>query len=464
MKRTRLLLLVLCLAAAGCGGRDAADRAAPANSPSGGATTTTTAATTVEGAMCPEHGVLEAVCTRCRPKLIPVFKAKGDWCPEHEFPESICPICHPERGGKPAMDVDPGSEPPADGTMIVFRSREVAAQAGIETVRATAGEATVDVSATAVIRADAAKSARVNARIAGVAREIRADIGSMVPRGAVLAVLESADLAAIRSRLSAARGRLRTAEATWERERALFEQGIAAEKDVQAAEREVQDARAEVRVGQSALEMVGADDGASSTFSLRSPIAGTVTVRNISVGALVGENDILFEVVDVSKLWAEIDLPEREAAGIRLGQAVTIQVDGVEGDFSGTIDALSPVIDPATRTVRARTLIDNAAGRLRANMYARARVRGPAAGSSLLIPREAVQEARGAQLVFIKKDIDEFETRRVRVAPAGPELMAVLEGVRLGDDVVTTGSFLLKTETLKESIGAGCCDVEAPKK
>src|SRR5213594_1489452 len=50
----------------------------------------------VQGALCKEHGVLEAVCTKCNPALIAVFKAKGDWCEEHGFPESVCPICHPE--------------------------------------------------------------------------------------------------------------------------------------------------------------------------------------------------------------------------------------------------------------------------------------------------------------------------------------------------------------------------------
>jgi cobalt-zinc-cadmium efflux system membrane fusion protein len=58
-----------------------------------------------EGAMCKEHGVLEAVCTKCNPKLAPVFQAKGDWCAEHGFPESFCPVCHPERGGKPSLEV-----------------------------------------------------------------------------------------------------------------------------------------------------------------------------------------------------------------------------------------------------------------------------------------------------------------------------------------------------------------------
>ena len=89
----------------------------------------------VEGAMCEEHGVLAALCTKHNPKLIPVFQAKGDWCAEHGFPESICPICHPERGGKPAAAIT-AEAAPADGTRIRLRGKETAAHAGVKTAKA----------------------------------------------------------------------------------------------------------------------------------------------------------------------------------------------------------------------------------------------------------------------------------------------------------------------------------------
>src|SRR5213594_3526518 len=79
----------------------AGSAAAPAPVPAGGRGL----GGAVEEAFCKEHGVLEAVCTKCNPALIAVFKAKGDWCEEHGFPESFCPICHPERGGRPASDI-----------------------------------------------------------------------------------------------------------------------------------------------------------------------------------------------------------------------------------------------------------------------------------------------------------------------------------------------------------------------
>jgi cobalt-zinc-cadmium efflux system membrane fusion protein len=98
---------------------------------------------------------------------------------------------------------------------------------------------------------------------------------------------------------------------------------------------------------------------------------------------------------------------------------------------------------------------------LRGNMFARARISvAGGAGSALRVPRAAVQRAKDVQLVFVRLAEDVYEARRVQVGEADGELVSVRGRVAPGDQVVTTGSFLLKTETLKESIGAGCCEVE----
>jgi len=125
---------------------------------------------------------------------------------------------------------------------------------------------------------------------------------------------------------------------------------------------------------------------------------------------------------------------------------------------------VSPAIDPQTRTTRARAVLQNRDGALRANMYARARIVDDSNAASVLVPREAVQDAKGVQLVFVQLSQDSYEARRVRTSPAEDDRVAIASDVRPGERVVTTGSFLLKTETLKESIGAGCCEVEPPKK
>jgi cobalt-zinc-cadmium efflux system membrane fusion protein len=99
-------------------------------------------------------------------------------------------------------------------------------------------------------------------------------------------------------------------------------------------------------------------------------------------------------------------------------------------------------------------------GMLRANMFAQARIAAGAARTSVMVPRAAVQRAKSVQLIFVRVSENEYEARRVQIGAADADHMEVLKGIRPGEEVVTTGSFLLKTETLKDSIGAGCCEGE----
>jgi len=450
------LILAGVLTIAGCGHQGEVE------SKSG--SSATTAEATVASDMCAEHGVLEVVCTKCHPKLIPVFQAKGDWCPEHGFPMSICPIHHPERGGRPEAQIAI-DEAPASGTKVRFRTLQAAKDAGIETVVVSEGMEGSGVFATATLVADASHMAVVNARAAGVVRSIHADLGSRVARGAPLVTLESSEVGEDRSRLQTAQARASVAEANYEREKALFEKGVSSQRDAQEAEREWTAAKAEVSAASSALGMIGTAEGSAGSYVLRAPIVGTVTKRTVTVGTLVHTEDVLFEIVDTAQLWAEIDVPEQHVSHVRAGQHVVLTVNGFPGrEFRGVVKFVSPSIDPVTRTAKARASFINRDGALRANMFAKARIIDDSNESAVLVPKTAVQDAKGVQLVFVQLGPDAYEARRVRATPANEHMVAVTADIRPGDRVVTTGSFLLKTETLKESIGAGCCDVEAPKK
>lgn len=418
------------------------------------------ASTAAAAGLCAEHGVLEAVCTKCNPALVAVFEAKGDFCAEHGFPESICPICHPERGGRPAADLsDDGA--PADGTKVRFKTKETARLAGLQVVRATEAPGHTELVVTATIVYDATKVAHVNARSPGVIRAIRADVGSVLSAGAPLVVIESATVGADRSRLEAAESRVRAAETNHTRASTLRAEGIVPEKALLAARQELDQAKAELAAGRAALGMIGKGDASGARYTLSAPIAGVVTQRNATLGRLVGTEEVLFEIVDTTQMWAELDIPEGSVSRVATGQPVVITVEGLgERELTGTLSYVAPQIDLHTRTARGRVALDNADGLLRGNMFAEARVAVTAAESRLVVPRAAVQRAKDAQLVFVRLADDLYEARRVQVGEADGELVAVTGRLAAGDEVVTVGSFLLKTETLKESIGAGCCEVE----
>lgn len=450
-----LLLVLLTVAAApltGC-----RDRAAPADAGK------QASASAADGAMCAEHGVLEAVCPKCNPALVAVFKAKGDWCDEHGFPESFCPICSPERGGRPSVAVDEkddGNGPP-DGTKVRFRTKETARLAGLQFAKAAPHTTTRAVIATARVVYDGTRVAQVNPRMPGVVRSIQADVGALVRQGTPLAVIESAGVGADQSRLQSARMRLEVADSTYARVEALKEAGISAERDLLVARREREDARAEIRSASASLGMVGAVADGSARYTLTSPLAGVVTERRATIGRHVDGEDIVFEIVDPSTMWVELDVPEAELALVSVGQSVAVEFDGLSGrTFTGTLAYLAPSVDMRTRTAVARFPLANADGTLRANVFGRGRIAVTDPHATVLVPRSAVQRVRSVSLVFVRVAEDGFEARRVTVSPGRGELLSVAGRLQPGDEVVTEGSFMLKTETLKDSIGAGCCEVD----
>lgn len=415
--------------------------------------------------ICKEHGVLEALCTRCNPKLAAVFQAKGDWCEEHGFPESVCPKCHPERGGRPAVDVA-SDEAPADGTKVRLKTGDTARLAGIETVRAVPGRGVSGIVAPAVIAYDSSRVAQVNARSPGVVKRLQAEVGAWVREGESLAVIESASLSADQSRLDAVRSRVRMAEVNYRREEELERKGISSRKEVSAAEQELEEAKAGSEALAASLGVVGADPGSRGRYVVTAPMSGVVTQRNVSPGRFVDSHETLFEIIDISSMWAEVAVPEEALGSVRIGGPVVITVSGMEGrEFRGTIAQLASFIDPQTRTAKARVRLANPNGLLRANMYGQARIAAGGSRSSAAVPRGAIQRAKTAQVAFVRLSPSEYETRRVQVAPSRGDdgLVEVASGIVPGEEVVVAGSFFLKTETLKGSIGAGCCDVEQKK-
>jgi cobalt-zinc-cadmium efflux system membrane fusion protein len=205
--------------------------------------------------------------------------------------------------------------------------------------------------------------------------------------------------------------------------------------------------------------VVGNAAGANG-YVVTAPIAGVVTKRGVTIGHMVGADDqVMFEVVDTSSMRAEIEIPESELGRIRVGQAVVVTADALPGaEFAGTIDYIAPEVARETRTTKARATLANPEGTLRANMFAKARISLGDAARVVTVPRAAVQRVAEVELVFVKLADAEFEARRVKTGSRDGDRVEIVSGIKPGELVVTEGSFLLKTETMKGAIGAGCCD------
>jgi cobalt-zinc-cadmium efflux system membrane fusion protein len=279
-----------------------------------------------------------------------------------------------------------------------------------------------------------------------------------------LVVLASSTVGAEQAQLGGARARIKTAERALERERRLAARGISARRSVEEAEQELAAARAEAGAAAAALGVAGSVMSEAGRYALTAPFKGSVVARAVAPGKTVAAGETLIEVADIGVIWAELDIPEAQAGDVRRGQPVRITLEGTAAPrgeaLVGTIARVGARVQPNTRTVSARIELPNPGGRLKAGTFIRAVVTIGEPHEGLVVPRESIQRTQGAALVFVKKSDTVYRPVPVEVGSAvGDAVEVVSVDLAPGAEVVTTGAFLLKTEILKESIGAGCCEV-----
>jgi cobalt-zinc-cadmium efflux system membrane fusion protein len=355
--------------------------------------------------------------------------------------------------------------PAAIETQVVrFRSPDIEDSAGIQTVLAQRSKASTAIECTARIAFDADKVADIRAIVPGIVRRIRTQLGARVEKGALLFELESTRVGEIQGALQSARERVRTAQANLGRQRELRAQDISSARQVEMAEQELASAQTEARTAEATLRMAGAAPSTpSGRYTLSAPMAGTVVRRPAVVGLLATASESLATIADTSVMWALCDVPEPHATDLGLGQSVKI-ITGSEGEppIEGQITWIAAEVDTRTRTVTVRAEVANGEGRLRANQFARGRIETGPPRTAVTVPRTAVQRVSGQEVVFVRVAQGVYEPRLVQRHGDG-ELIHVEGRVEAGDEVVTTGAVLLRTEIMPGSIGAGCCEVEPPR-
>jgi len=267
-----------------------------------------------------------------------------------------------------------------------------------------------------------------------------------------------------------ARGGLQSAEAEYH---AVHEDiAFAAERERLSAEKNLYIAKNAMDVAERQLHILGIDENAVAamettpdadllSYELRSPLKGRVVERHAVVGESVDERDALYTVADLSSVWLMLDIPERDLIELEIGLPVLFTVDGLPGNsFQGALKWISSQVDDRTRSVKARVELPNETGLLRANMFGKARILIHDNDEVPTIPDEAVQTDGCCQLVFVQEAEALYRPRKVTLGAAAKGYVEIHKGLQLGEVVVTTGSFLMKTEILKGNIGAGCCEVD----
>jgi cobalt-zinc-cadmium efflux system membrane fusion protein len=294
-----------------------------------------------------------------------------------------------------------------------------------------------------------------------------------------------------------AKARLDEAEATLRRTKRLIELGAGAGKDLISAEagyktakadydyqnnisinREVQQARSEVEIARvevshlrNSLGALGAElsEGNhlkgphdTSLVALRAPVSGTVTERLINSGAGIEAGKPILTVSNISTVWVIANVPEGQVNSLRVGTPADIRSAALgQAVIAGRVTYIDTTLNEETRTGRVRLEIANPGERLKIGMFVEVGFQtettgaGSVAGKELVIPDEAVQRIGDRSIVFVPKENESrhFEVRDVQLGGTVDGYRRVLSGLAAGERLVTKGSFALKTQLMKSSLG-----------
>ncbi|PWB45904.1 MAG: hypothetical protein C3F12_07455 [Candidatus Methylomirabilota bacterium] len=381
--------------------------------------------------------------------------------------------------------VKPTSKPDPDTVTI---SAETQARFGFAVARPQRITPVRLIEATAAIAPDPARVAHIAPLAKGRLERVHVQVGDSVNQGTPLFEYDNIELGEAigdyRSELAELRkdrAHLEHAQRTLERGRLLLEKEAVAAKEVHIREAEYRAAEATVenrnariariqeklvRFGmttQQIEDLASRQEGGlppeTSHTMVRAPIAGVVIEREGAPGEVVGSEKQLLALADLSNVWTLVDIYEKDLGQVRRGTPAEINVEAYPGEtFRGTISYISDLLDPDTRTAKARVEIPNPQRKLKLGMFATVRLRARVADGAATvtaIPLAAIQQIDGQPSVFVKLDAVRFARRRVKLGPASGDLVEIAEGLKGDEQLVTTGSFTLKSEFLKEQLAQG---------
>src|SRR5215813_12065589 len=306
--------------------------------------------------------------------------------------------------------------------------------------------------------------------------------GTRVRKGQRLAELESADidqaeadylkaLADSENAKRSAAAEIKLAQQTYDRTKALYEKTVVPGKNLQAAEHdlEVAKANAENNIASTNVSLTAArrhllilgltdatidalskKPGLAATFSLNSPIDGVVVERNATIGATVGPDASVFKIIDISRVWIDANVFEKDLPRVRVGQQVKVTTTAFSGStFSGRVIFVNSVVDPDSRTVKVRTEVPNPDGRLKPDMFANVEVITDVAGKAISVPQSALLEDGGKSYVFVAEN-NAYKKLQVQTGMRTGDRVEIVDGLKSGDKVVMKGNYLLLQQSKPE--------------
>jgi len=342
-------------------------------------------------------------------------------------------------------------------------------QLGLSTTAAAVESLTEYLTVTGTVQPADSRVAHVRPIARGRLQNVLVRVGDRVRKGQPLAAFDNIEAAEVWSQYQAAEAELRklrvaqqSAARQKQRNGRLADLGAVARKEYEASQADVQSADEAIQAQQSVVSGLAtrlrrfgiSPEGAGpSLATITAPMPGIVVAVSVAPGEVIEPEKELFSVVDLSTVWVQAEVYEKDVGRIRPGQTALIQVDTyADRRFTGRVAYIADVVDPKTRTVKVRCEVANEAMLLKLDMFATVNLPTIVARRAIAVPEGAIQQVNGKPIVFIRASDESFEVRPVTTGMTAYGLTEITSGLTAGELVATHGAFHLKSILLETQI------------
>ena len=306
---------------------------------------------------------------------------------------------------------------------------------------------------TGAVAYNAFKTTPVITQVGGPVSRILVVPGQHVAAGQPMLEVSSPDYSQLLDSYLKAADSFRLASKNYARAQDLYQHQAIAERDLEQAESDHNQAQADLNAADQGMRILGIKNPAdlakapsSAQIPVLAPIGGQVVERLVSPGQVVQAGQTqAFTISDLTTVWVLANVYQADLAYVRSGDDVDVQTDAYPGSFHGRISYVSPALDPNTRTLQARIVVDNPGEKLKKDMYCTVTVTAGTIANAVAVPDSSVlRDDNNQPFVYVAVGANQFGRRDVEVGQNQSGRTQILKGISVGEKVVGDGSLFLQ--------------------
>ena len=306
---------------------------------------------------------------------------------------------------------------------------------------------------TGAVAYNAFKTTPVITQVGGPVSRILVVPGQNVKVGQPMLEVSSPDYSQLLDAYLKAADSYRLADKNYTREQDLYQHHAVAQRDLEQAESDRNQAQADLNAADQGMKILGiknpaelAKNATSAQIPVLAPISGEVVERLVSPGQVVQAGQTqAFTISDLSTVWVLANVYQADLALVRAGDDVVVQNDAYPGTFHGRISYVSPALDPNTRTLQARIVVDNPGEKLKRDMYCTVTVTAGSIKNAIVVPDSSIlRDENNQPFVYVAVGANQFGRREVEIGQSENGQTEIVKGISVGERVVGDGSLFLQ--------------------